>query len=492
MIETVTSSTNGQDWTLVLDQGGHATRALVYDKNGNTVADAEVEIGTRRPSPGRVEHDAVKLIGSVNETLKQIAAQLGAQTTKVSNAALCTQRSSIACWSTKTGDPLSAIISWQDTRAAESLRGLSSSESEVTEITGLPRSPHYGASKLRWCLDHLADVQSASQKNDLAIGPLASFILFNLSQGKTFAVDPSNASRTLLWDIRTGNWSSRLLNAFGINESLLPTIKPNRHEWCDLKLGDTTVPLTVVTGDQSAVPFAFSDHPVDRLFLNLGTGAFLQRPMVEHLNCPGLLSSILLRNEHESMFALEGTINGAGAALSWFADSQQIDEDELFGLLPDWLTNIEDPPLFINAIGGLAAPFWVSDAESGFIGDGGTGERAVAVTESIAFLVKANLQAMKNCLPDVKEIIASGGLAELDGLLQRVADLSGVPVQRSTNLQATAYGGARLANSLLPTLTTETRFAPNPKNAIAIKNRYRKWRKHLEKAIDKKKIGTQK
>ncbi|MCZ6560500.1 MAG: FGGY family carbohydrate kinase [Gammaproteobacteria bacterium] len=488
----MTSNTGGQDWTLALDQGGHATRALVFDESGDTVAECVVEIGICHPSPGWVEHDAVKLIESVGECLEQIAAQLGTRTTKVGSAALCTQRSSIVCWSKKTGDPLSAIISWQDTRAAENLRGLSLSDSEVTEITGLPRSPHYGASKLRWCLDHLADVQSARQQNDLAFGPLASFILFNLSQGKTFAVDPANASRTLLWDIHTGNWSSRLLNAFEIDQQLLPAIKPNRHDWCDLQLGDTTVPLTVVTGDQSAVPFAFSDQPVDRLFLNLGTGAFLQRPIREYQSCEGLLSSVLLRDNDNSMFALEGTINGAGAALSWFADTQQIDEDELFGLLPDWLASIEDPPLFINAIGGLAAPFWVSDAESMFIGDGGTGEQAVAVTESIAFLIKANLQSMENCMPDVKKIIASGGLAELDGLLQRVADLSGVSVLRSTNLQATAYGGARLANPALPTLTMETQFAPNANNAIAINKRYQEWRKHLEKAIDKKKAGTQK
>lgn len=484
------SEPNDSQWTLVLDQGGHATRAVVFDENGVTVAEHEVEIGTSHPSPGRVEHDAVKLIASVVECIDRLAAQLGAKTAKVRSAALCTQRSSIVCWSRQTGAPLSPVISWQDTRAADSLKNLSLSEPEIAEITGLPRSPHYGASKLRWCLEHLADVQSARQENDLAFGPLASFIMFDLSRGKTFAVDSCNASRTLLWDIRTGQWSSRLLNAFAIDGALLPTIQPNRYAWCNLQLGETSVPLTVVTGDQSAVPFAFSDNPVDQLFLNLGTGAFLQRPVAEYLVCAGLLRSILLQDGHNSMFALEGTINGAGAALSWFADSQEIGEDELFAQLPKWLTNKANPPFFVNAIGGLAAPFWVADAESGFIGDGDTGEQAVAVIESIAFLVKANLQAMESCIPGVKNIIASGGLAELDGLLQRVADLSGVPVQRSTKLQATAYGGARLANPALPVLTVDDEFVPATDNAIAINSLYRKWRKHLQQAIDKKKAGA--
>ena len=484
------SDLNDRRWTLVLDQGGHATRALVFDENGNTAAEHEVEIGTSHPSPRRVEHDPGKLVASVAECLDRLAAQLGAKTAKVHSAALCTQRSSIVCWSKKTGTPLSPVISWQDTRAAKSLEGLSLSKPEVAEISGLPRSPHYGASKLRWCLDHLADVKSARQENDLAIGPLASFILFSLSRGEVFAIDPCNASRTLLWDIRTGQWSSRLLNAFAIDGALLPAIQPNRYAWCDLRLGETSVPLTVVTGDQSAVPFAFSDNPVDQLFLNLGTGAFLQRPVAEYLVCEGLLRSVLLPDGHQSMFALAGTINGAGAALSWFADSRQIGEDELFAQLPKWLANNANPPLFVNAIGGLAAPFWVSDAESVFIGEGDTGERAVAVIESIAFLVKANLQAMESCMPGVKNIIASGGLAELDGLLQRIANVSGVPVRRSTNLQATAYGGARLANPALPVLTVEDEFVPAPDNAIAINDRYREWRKHLQQMIDKKKAGV--
>ncbi len=484
------SDPNDRHWTLVLDQGGHATRALVFDETGDTVAGCEVEIGTSHPSPGRVEHEAAKLIASVAECLDRLADQLGAKTAKVRGAALCTQRSSIACWSKKTGEPLSPVISWQDTRAADSLESLSLSQPEVAEITGLPRSPHYGASKLRWCLEHLADVRSARQEDDLAFGPLASFILYNLSQGRQFAVDPCNASRTLLWDIRTGQWSARLLNAFAIDESLLPTIQPNRYAWCDLQFGETSVPLTVVTGDQSAVPFAFSDNPVGQLFLNLGTGAFLQRPVAEYLVCEGLLRSVLLQDGHHSMFALEGTINGAGAALSWFADTRQIDEDELFAQLPKWLANKANPPFFVNAIGGLAAPFWVSDAESAFIGDGDTGEQAVAVIESIAFLVKANLLAMESCMPGVKNIIASGGLAELDGLLQRVADLSGVPVQRSTNLQATAYGGARLANPGLPVLTVDDEFVPTAYNAFAINTRYRDWRKQLQQAIYKKKAGA--
>lgn len=484
------SDLNDRRWTLVLDQGGHATRALVFDENGNTAAEHEVEIGTSHPSPRRVEHDPGKLVASVAECLDRLAAQLGTKTAKVHSAALCTQRSSIVCWSKKTGTPLSPVISWQDTRAAKSLEGLSLSKPEVAEISGLPRSPHYGASKLRWCLDHLADVKSARQENDLAIGPLASFILFSLSRGEVFAVDPCNASRTLLWDIRTGQWSSRLLNAFAIDGALLPAIQPNRYAWCDLRLGGTSVPLTVVTGDQSAVPFAFSDNPVDQLFLNLGTGAFLQRPMAEYLVCEGLLRSVLLQDGHQSMFALEGTINGAGAALSWFADSRQIGEDELFAQLPKWLANKANPPLFVNAIGGLAAPFWVSDAESVFIGNGDTGEQAVAVIESIAFLVEANLQAMESCMPGVKNIIASGGLAELDGLLQRIADVSGVPVRRSTNLQATAYGGARLANPALPVLSVDDEFVPAPDNAIAINDRYREWRKHLQQMIDKKKAGA--
>ncbi len=467
-------------WTLALDQGGHASRALVFDERGDERANHSVAIATERPAPGRVEHDPKALIGSVHACLEGVAQSLGNEVARIGAAALCTQRSTVLAWSRHDGTTLSPVLSWQDVRAADWLQKVAIAEPEVLAITGLRRSPHYGASKLRWCLDHIPAVAAAQAAGTLALGPLASWLVFELSAGATLKVDPCNASRTLLWDLATRDWSPDLCARFDIPQGCLPTSTPNRGAWAALRLGAQRVPLTVVTGDQSAVPFAFDAKP-GRAYLTLGTGAFLQQPLDARPSTDtGLLASVLWQDGDTVRYALEGTINGAGAALAWLAERHGVSEASLLERLPRWLDEVATPPLFVNAVGGLAAPYWRPTLEpkfiqEGFIGAGDLDAQAVAVIESIAFLVAANLEAMRVSGWAVDEIVCVGGLARLDGLLQRIADVAGLRVVRATQLEASAYGAARLANPALPPLGTDAEFAPDQIRCRELQGRYAEW-----------------
>jgi len=275
--------------------------------------------------------------------------------------------------------------------------------------------------------------------------------------------------------VRIRDWSPRLLQAFGIAREILTQCQPNRGEWTILQIGEHRVPLTVVTGDQSAVPYAFDSDCVGDAYLTLGTGAFLQQ--IEGASptpCAGLLNSVTWQDGQTIQYALEGTVNGAGAALHWLAARDSISETELLARLPDWLTTVTDPPLFVNAVGGLASPFWKSHARPDFVGNSDLAGRAVAVIESIAFLLQANLDAMRDGGRPVRRLIAVGGLSRLDGLLTRIASLAGIPVLRAAHGEATAYGASRLAHPGLPPMTVTDIFEPDPASKAGLQSRYQR------------------
>ncbi|HWP94375.1 MAG TPA: FGGY family carbohydrate kinase [Gammaproteobacteria bacterium] len=471
------------EWTLALDQGSHATRALVFDAAGHERLRVEEPVLTHRPREGWVEHEAEALWASLETCLARVTQKLGGDVARLGSAALCTQRSSVVCWSRADGRALSPVLSWQDVRAADRLVATGLDHAIVRAVTGLRLSPHYGASKLAWCFDNLPPVAAAAARGDLAMGPLAAWLVFRLSGGATFAVDPCNASRTLLWDLTTRDWSPHLLKAFGVPRAVLPECRPNRSLWSTLRLDGHEVPLVIVTGDQSAVPFAFEAERPDTAYLTLGTGAFLQRLEEDgEDSCTALLRSVVWQDGAKVLHALEGTVNGAGAALAWLAREEHREEAELLAHLPDWFTVVPDPPLFINAVGGLAAPFWRPEARSWFAGEGDVRAKTVAVVESIAFLVQANLDAMRACRRPCGGIVAVGGLARLAGLLQRIATLSGLAVRSPDVREATAYGGARLANPALPPLALTHAAFPDVAAVGMLRRRYRTWREHIATA----------
>ncbi|MFQ5487582.1 MAG: FGGY family carbohydrate kinase [Gammaproteobacteria bacterium] len=468
---------------LAVDQGGHASRALIYDGKGRLLNQAHESITPTGNGEHR-EYDGELLLQSVQHAINQAVATLGSERNRLCAAALATQRSNIACWDRYTGMPLAPVIAWQDRRAAPFVEKLPrTAKQRIQRLTGLPPSAHYGAGKLRWCLDHLPAVQEALAGGRLAMGPMASYLIQRLTAQQSLLADPVNASRTQLWALQRRDWSAELLHLFGIPATVLPPCVASRHEFGTLKVGGQKLPLEVVTGDQAAALFAAGRPCVATAHVTLGTGAFILRPTgASPQSCPGLLSSIIHEDRQEVLYALEGTVNGAGSALQWFEQiyGQQVDYQQLEILL----ATENDPPLFLNGIGGLGTPFMKADFSSRFIGKGDSDQRLVAVVESIVFLLQLNLERMAgSSAGPLARIAAGGGLARLDGLCQRLADLSGLPVERSKAHETTALGLLRLLapTSQQPPPPPADHFEPRDQRALM--QRYERWRALLYDAV---------
>jgi len=481
MIETQNLSSSSL--YLAIDQGGHASRALVFDYRGNVVAEGHQAISISRPRPDWVEQDPEELVESIRIAVDKAVATLGQHRHRLVAAGLATQRSSIACWDKQTGAALTPVISWQDRRAHDWLDRFSAYTEKIHHNTGLPLTAHYGVSKMRWCLDHVPAVKQAREQGRLALGPMSSFLLFRLLEERPLLVDPANASRTLLWSLKGLDWDPELLTLFEVPLDLLPRSVPTRFEFGHLPIGDQRVPLRIVNGDQSAAMFAYGRLQPDTAYINTGTGAFVSRPAGHYRGyARRLLASIILQENDETTYVLEGTVNGAGSALDWV--TRELGLDRLFERLPEWFARSSTPPLFLNGISGLGSPYWIPDFASRFIGEGEDWEKAVAVVESIIFLLQANLEEMLKLSSPPQQIQISGGLASLDALCQRLADVTGLPVYRPVEREATARGIAYLlagGPAHWPETDLGIWFKPAPNPPLI--ERYRHWRDAMQTAM---------
>lgn len=470
---------------LTLDQGGHAGRALVFDSKGHCVAQAEAPCAVLRQGDARVEHDAEALVSGLQDCLIQVTTRLGARATHIVAAALVTQRSSVVCWDRVSGAALTPVLSWQDRRAQQWLQQFNDAAPRIHAITGLRLSAHYGASKLRWCLDHVPAVQTALHDGRLACGPLAAFLLFRLLTERPLLVDSGNAARTLLLNLHSRTWDPELAALFGVPIACLPRCVPNRYTFGTLPLATHAVPLTFCHGDQPAALFAAGAPRSDRVYINIGTGAFVQR-LLEHDpgDIPDLLTTLLLDDGATPSYALEGTVNGAASAIDAMGFKLGLDAKTLMTQLSLWLEQCENPPLFLNGISGLGSPFWVADFKSRFVGAGEPAECMVAVVESIVFLLQSNLAAMEHHVTPASVIVVSGGLAMLDGLCQRLATLSGRPVQRLSHAEATARGAAwLLADTPLDWADDSKVVEFAPVDDAPLQVRFQRWRAVLDEHI---------
>ena len=467
---------------LVLDQGGHSSRALVFDASGRLLAQAAVPVATDKPKLDWVEQNPAELV----ESLRQ-AANLALQRLRQEQrncllaAALVTQRSSLVCWHKITGEALYPVISWQDRRGAQWLSQQNIDTNWIHQRTGLTLSAHYGASKIRWCLDHLAQVKQTYDNGCLTCGPLASWLIGQLTDSKAARVDPANASRTLLWNMETLDWDEELLLCFGIEQSLLPKLTATQSDYGLLVLDEISLPLRLVNGDQSAAIFAMGDLSSDTAYVNLGTGAFISVPWAQTKACPKFLLKSLVHQSDTVCFVVEGTVNGAASALDW---AQQYCGLENLDRLDDWAKKEKTIPLFINGIAGLGSPYWCEMSPE-FVGDGSKEQKLVAVLESIVFLLQINLGIMSKNGFDGSKIQVSGGLSQLDSLCQKLADISGLIVFRPQQVEASARGAAFwLAGR--PSdwqVVASDRFLPSRQGSMTIKRRFLAWQQVLQERL---------
>jgi glycerol kinase len=432
---------------LVIDQGGQSTRVAVFDLNGKIIAQEKSPCATQIIEVGdhqqHIEQNPQEILQGILDSLGKIQHQLGNQVSNIKAAGFSGQGSSLLCWNNKTGEPLSPVLSWQDTRGKAYLNDVKMTHQQVQQLTGLRFSPHYGVSKIRWCLDNLPSVKSAQETNQLAVGPIVSFILWHLAGHKN-VVDPGHAQRTLLWNIQSTNWDLQLLNLFSIPQSVLPECYFHQDNFGKLLLNHHPIDFRVCARDQGASLFANAMPDKNTAYINIGTGAFIQRISQDKTPPEGLLMSPLwiTQNSEDNLYAWEATVNGAAAAIAF------IEQETGLKITPEIIEQALSIPLgtedyFINTQGGLGAPFWRTDIESRFSGLLSPLQQVAVWLESILFLLMINLQRM-NSDKGLTRIQLSGGFSQSDKFCQLLADLTRLPVSVSENPEASLQGIAYL------------------------------------------------
>jgi glycerol kinase len=462
---------------LAIDVGTHAARAAIVDvAAGQIHLSCSEDIGLNRIDAARVEQDPQEILSATLAAVAQVMAKAADKELVPAKAAVVTQRSTVVAWNRETGEALTPALSWQDTRAADQVAALAENRLDIKRRSGLVLSPHYGASKMRWML---TEYGAAWQPISVCISPLVSYLLFHLLDGKPCVCDESNAGRSQLWNLQARQWDPVLCDYFAVPQAYLPELLPIQANYG--RLAEHGVPVTAVAGDQNAAFNAFASGSGsgtgDCALVNIGSGAFVLSPYAgTHAPSDDLLVSLYRSNDRTFDLLLEGTVNGAGTALDWCyndwrrsqSESPEVAADALtrekfYRALPIWLANTPKPPLFFNCIGGLGSPFW-RQGLSPYFSDPAADlpARAAAVVESIVFLVFANIRLMQPLQPNLKELLVTGGVAQLDGLCQKLANLAGVPVVRPKESEATVLGAAVLASgwTLAGAVEPQRIFAP--------------------------------
>jgi glycerol kinase len=465
-----TESASATDLFLAIDQGGQSTRIAIYSAEGKQIccysaACATTHHKTESSPYEHIEQNGEEILAGIRDCLGEIQQHLGGDVKRIKAASFAGQGSSLLCWNNQTGAALTPVLSWQDTRGEPYLNNIPLTHQQTQQLTGLRLSPHYGATKMRWCLEHNKKVAQAQQDNCLSIGPIVSYIFWHLL-GKQTLVDPGHAQRTLLWNLQSNEWDQSLLDIFKIPRNVLPHCQYHNSHFGNLQLGDHTIPFTASARDQGASLFARGLPELDSCYINIGTGAFIQR-LSENLRAPeGLLVSPLWLPENpvdKKYYAWEATVNGAAAAISFIQQQTGLaitpqDIDSAFALDPT------ADCYFLNAIGGLSAPYWRTDLQSRFSESLSVEEKILAWIESVIFQIVINVKLM-NPLGSTKKIIISGGFSKADAVCQKIADLTSANVHRSDNADATVQGAACMAAGLPKSwkpVLQEIVFTPQP------------------------------
>ena len=491
-------------YVLALDQGTTSSRALLFDEEGAVRAVAQREIRQIYPRPGWVEHDPEEIWASQIGVAAEALARAGVAAGEVAALGITNQRETVVLWERATGRPVADAIVWQDRRTAghcESLRA-AGHEPRIRERTGLVLDPYFSATKLAWLLDRLPDARARAEAGELAFGTVDSWLIWKLTGGAVHATDVSNASRTLLFDLRRGAWDDELLALFGIPRALLPEVRGSSEVYGETAGGllPVRLPVAGVAGDQQAALFGQGCRRPGQAKSTYGTGCFLLlhtggEPVA---SSHGLLTTAAWRLGAELEYALEGSVFMGGAVVQWLRDGLGLlrsaaEVEALAASVPD-----SGGAVLVPAFTGLGAPHWDASARGTLLGltRGTTAAHlARAALEAIACQVADVLGAMEaDAGLTLAELRVDGGATANDLLMQIQADLLGVPVVRPRMRETTALGAALLAGravGLWPdgaapaadgagtAAGIDRVFEPQPVDRAALLGR---WRRAVERA----------
>lgn len=452
-----TSATTSATYLLALDQGTSSSRSILFTPEGQIAAMAQRELTQIYPQPGWVEHDAREIWRIQLETAREVLAKAGATPQQVRAIGITNQRETVVVWNRRTGEPIHHAIVWQDRRTEAFCADLRAQGADtfVQQRTGLRIDAYFSATKLRWVLDHVDGARAAAERGELAFGTIDSWLIWHLTEGREHLTDVSNASRTMLLNIHTGDWDDDLLSLFGIPRSLLPAVRPSSGHFGDTTLLGGQLPIGGVAGDQQASLFGQACFRPGLAKNTYGTGCFMLMHTGDQAQVSrnGLLTTSAAQPDAKHAYALEGSVFIGGAVVQWLRDGLQAirasgEVQQLAESVPD-----AGGVVFVPAFTGLGAPYWAGDARGAILGltRGSTvAHIARAALESIAFQSAALLEAMSRDAvahggSPVSELRVDGGACANDLLMQIQADLLGIPVVRPKVIETTALGAAYLA-----------------------------------------------
>ncbi|HEX8012859.1 MAG TPA: glycerol kinase GlpK [Casimicrobiaceae bacterium] len=438
---------------LALDQGTTSSRAIVFDHAGSIRAVAQREFAQLYPQPGWVEHDPMEIWATQCAVVTEVLAKAAVAPSDIAAMGITNQRETTLVWERTTGRPIANAIVWQDRRTAPICDALREAghEPTFTGKTGLVLDAYFSGTKLKWLLDNVPGARERALRGELAFGTVDSWLIWNLSGGAKHITDASNASRTLLYDIRRGDWDDELLALLGVPRAMLPTVVASSGVCAEAKLEGTSVPIAGIAGDQQAALFGQACLEPGLAKNTYGTGCFLLlttgQSAVASKN--RLLTTVAWRRGGRTDYALEGSVFIAGAVVQWLRDGLQIirsapEVEALAASVPD-----NGGVYLVPAFAGLGAPHWDAYARGAIFGltRGATAAHlARAALEAIAFQSAEVLRAMEaDAGLKLAELRVDGGAAANDLLMQIQADLLGVAAVRPKVLETTALGAAYLA-----------------------------------------------
>jgi glycerol kinase len=477
---------------LALDQGTTSTRAIAFDAELHPLATAQRELPQHFPAPGWVEHDAERIWSDALAVLREAHAAAGGGA--VAGIGITNQRETTVLWERGSGRPLGRAIVWQDRRTAAACEALRAAGVEplVAARTGLLLDPYFSATKLGWLLDNTSGAREAAARGDLCFGTVDSFLLHRLTEGRVHATDATNAARTMLCDIRTGQWDDELLALFRIPRACLPEIRDCAAEFGTTRALGGETPIRGMAGDQQAATLGQACFAPGMLKSTYGTGCFAllvtgAEPVASQNR---LLTTVAWQLGGVRAYALEGSIFSAGAAVQWLRDG--------LGIIGhareagEWAAQADPAQrvTLVPAFTGLGAPWWDAGARGALLGltrNAGRAEICRAALESVALQTADLLDAMRADWPDMGDTVlrVDGGMVASDWTMQFLADILGAPVDRPAVAETTALGAAWLAGvqaGLLPGIEAppahwrlDRRFTPGMARAEAAE-RHAAWR----------------
>jgi glycerol kinase len=440
-------------YIIALDQGTTSSRSVLFNEQGQVVDMAQQEFEQIFPQSGWVEHNPKEILRTQLETLDSVIKNNNISATEIAAIGITNQRETTVIWDKNTGEPIYNAIVWQDRRTAPICEDLKSKglENHVRKATGLVIDSYFSGTKVKWLLDNVQGAREKANNGELLFGTIDTWLVWNLTKGKSHVTDYSNASRTMLYNIRELNWDEKMLEALNIPKSILPEVKPSGYHFGDYESDGVKIPIAGIAGDQQAALFGQACFEQGMAKNTYGTGCFMLMNTGEKIQYSenGLLTTIAWGLDDKVFYALEGSVFIAGASIQWLRDGLNFfanaSESEKSALEVEGESGVYVVPAFA----GLGAPYWDMYARGAVFGltrDTGKHHITKATLESIAYQTKDILNAMQeDSKIELAALKVDGGACANNFLMQFQADILNTTVERPEVIESTALGAAYLA-----------------------------------------------